>query len=42
MRKRSQLCMREGLTERGPSGSIGWWWMAIGGMLGRRKFPVSK
>jgi hypothetical protein len=33
--------MQEGLTERGPWGKIGQWWMAIGGALERRNFPVS-
>jgi hypothetical protein len=47
MRKRSQLCMeedspREDLhVRRTHQGRIGRWWMAIGGVLGSRKFPVS-
>jgi hypothetical protein len=39
-RERSRLCVW-GLTERGPWGKIGQWWMAIGGALGQRKFPVN-
>jgi hypothetical protein len=42
MRERPQLSVRGGLTEGERTlRKIGGWWMAVGGALGWRNFPVS-